>query len=259
MSANRRLFVAGLSSLGLGLMLPRGSARAESGQRVGVLCYHRFGPTVADSMTVRTSVLKAQLAWLAEHDVTVIPLRQLVDFVLGKGPQLPDRAIAITVDDGHASVHAEMLPIIVEKKLPVTLFIYPSAISNASYAMTWDQLRAMKATGLVDVQSHTYWHPNFKQEKKKQDPAQYAAFVEMQLRKPRQKLELEVGGPIDVLAWPFGIVDDELEAKAAEAGYVAAFTIDRRLVTKADRPLALPRMLMVDGEGVGGLKTFLAS
>jgi peptidoglycan/xylan/chitin deacetylase (PgdA/CDA1 family) len=259
MIADRRLVVAGLSALGLSLMVPRGPARGETGPRIGVLCYHRFGPAVVDSMTVRTSVFKAQLAWLAEHGYTVVPLRQLVDSVVGTGPPLPDRSIAITVDDGHISVHTEMLPVIIDARLPVMLFIYPSAISNAPYAMTWEQLREMKATGLVDVQSHTYWHPNFKQEKKKQDPAHYAAFVEMQLRKPRQKLEQEVGGPIDVLAWPFGIVDDELEAKAAEAGYVAAFTIDRRLVTKADRPLALPRMLMVDSEGVGGLKAFLGS
>lgn len=259
MNADRRFVVAGLSALGLGLIVPRDSARGETGPRSGVLCYHRFGPTVADSMTVRTTVFKAQVAWLAEHDYTLIPLRQLVDSVVGTGPPLPDRSIAITVDDGHISVRTELLPLIIKNRLPVTLFIYPSAISNASYAMTWDQLREMKASGLVDVQSHTYWHPNFKQEKKKQDPARYAAFVEMQLRKPRQKLEQEVGTPIDMLAWPFGIVDDELEAKAAEAGYVAAFTIERRLVTKADRPLALPRMLMVDSEGLGGLKAFLGS
>jgi len=32
---------------------------------------------------------------------------------------------------------------------------------------------------------------------------------------------------VDLLAWPFGIFDPWLMAKAAEAGYTAAFTIER--------------------------------
>ena len=36
-------------------------------------------------------------------------------------------------------------------RVPVTLFTYPSAISNARYAMTWAQLRELKATGLFDI------------------------------------------------------------------------------------------------------------
>jgi Polysaccharide deacetylase len=49
----------------------------------------------------------------------------------------------------------------------VTLFVYPSAVSNAAYALTWEQLRELQATGLVDIQSHTYWHPNFREEKRR--------------------------------------------------------------------------------------------
>jgi peptidoglycan/xylan/chitin deacetylase (PgdA/CDA1 family) len=49
----------------------------------------------------------------------------------------------ITVDDGHLSVVREMLPLVREFNVPVTLFIYPSAISNASYALTWEDLRSI--------------------------------------------------------------------------------------------------------------------
>lgn len=55
-----------------------------------------------------------------------------------------------------------MFPLLKKYQIPATLFIYPSAISNASYALTWDQLKEMKETGLIDVQSHTFWHPNFR-------------------------------------------------------------------------------------------------
>ncbi|MET5012949.1 polysaccharide deacetylase family protein, partial [Burkholderia pseudomallei] len=46
--------------------------------------------------------------------------------------------------------------------------------------------------------------------------------------------------------WPFGLYDDELTSLAAQAGYVAGFTLDARKVRRGDAPLALPRFLIVD-------------
>ena len=120
------------------------------------------------------------------------------------------------------------LPLIKQYRVPVTLFIYPSAISNshAPYAMTWEQVQELVATGLFNVQSHTYWHPNFKQEKKRLTPVEYDKIVATQLQKSKAVLEKRFGGNIDLLAWPFGIYDDQLLDSAKKAGYVAAFTID---------------------------------
>jgi hypothetical protein len=92
--------------------------------------------------------------------------------------------------------------------------------------MTWDQIRELKA--VFDPGGHTYWHPNFKKEKENLNPGDYEKFVEMQLKKSRERLEKELGVNVDMLSWPFGIYDDWLIAKAAEAGYTAAFTIERR-------------------------------
>jgi peptidoglycan/xylan/chitin deacetylase (PgdA/CDA1 family) len=136
--------------------------------------------------------------------------------------------------------------------IPVTLFIYPSAISNASYAMTWGQLKQLQQTGLFDLESHTYWHPNFKKDKKKLKPAEYQKDVDTQLSKSKAVLERRFGTKVDLLAWPFGIYDDELERAAAKAGYVAAFSIDRRNASKSENILAEPRYLMVNGDDTKG-------
>jgi len=212
---------------------------------VSILLYHRFGPTVADSMTVTTAVFESHLRYLKDHGYTVIPLSRLVDHCRGKtASPLPSKAVVLVADDGHKSVYTSMLPLIKKYRVPVTLFLYPSAISNASYAMTWDQVKDLKKTGLFDLQGHTYWHPNFKIEKKRLSSSEYDKFVDMQLRKSKEKLEKELGGTIDMLAWPFGIYDDQLVKKAAAAGYVAAFTIERRPVRPSDNIMELPRYLM---------------
>jgi peptidoglycan/xylan/chitin deacetylase (PgdA/CDA1 family) len=216
--------------------------------RIPVLVYHRFGPVVADSMTVTTRQFESHVKYLIETHYTIIPLRQLVDYHLGRRKSLPCRSIAITVDDGHKSVRTDLFPLVKKYQIPVTLFLYPSAISNASYAMTWDQLREMKAFGLFDFQGHTYWHPNFKNEKKKLGPADYEKFVEMQLKKSKEKLEKELGTKVDMLSWPFGIYDEDLIRKAAEAGYVSAFTIERHHAKASDPIMALPRYLITGAD-----------
>lgn len=231
-----------------GLLVPACSAHGASGSNVGVpvLVYHRFGPTVADSMTVTTPVFEQQLGWLSEHSYRVISLRTLVDGLRKDGASGISNAIVITVDDGHRSVYTELFPLIRKYRFPVTLFIYPSAISNAAYALTWEQIAEMTATGLVDVQSHTYWHPNFHHEKARLSPADYHAFVETQLVRSKKILAAHVGHEVNMLAWPFGIYDPDLERAARDDGYVAAFSIDRRSICPGADPMALPRYLMVD-------------
>lgn len=219
-----------------------------AGVQVPILLYHRFGPTVVDGMTVTTAVFESHLAFLRDNGYTVIPLRQLIEYYLRKGPPPPAQAVVIVADDAHKSVYTDMYPLIRKYHIPVTLFIYPSAISNASYAMTWDQLRELKKSGLFDFQSHTYWHPNFKKDKKKLPPSEYERAVEMQLRKSKERLEKELGVKVDMLAWPFGLYDEELMAKASASGYVAAFTIERHHTSASDNLMTLPRYLMINAD-----------
>lgn len=224
------------------------SALASENPAAGarVLLYHRFGPTVADSMTVTTKVFVSHLEYLQSHGHTVVPLKRLVDAFQRKGPALPSKSVALVVDDGHITVYTEMYPLVKKGKIPVTLFVYPSAISNASYAMTWDQLRELKNTGLFDIQSHGYWHPNFKKEKKRLSPSEYEKFVDFQLSKTMKTLEKKVGGKVDMIGWPFGILDDYLISRAVKAGYTAGFSIEAHPFSNSDQVMKLPRYLLTN-------------
>lgn len=121
-------------------------------------------------MTVTVSLFESHLKYLKQTSYTVIPFRELVQHCLTGEPQLPARAVVITADDGHRSVYSRMLSLVRLYAVHATLFVYPSAISNADYAMTWEQLLELKETGLFEIQSHSYWHPNFKQEKTAAEP-----------------------------------------------------------------------------------------
>ncbi len=217
-------------------------------RRVAVLAYHRFSLSADDSMTVRVATFDAQLRFLREHGYRVVPLRDIVNWVSGTGAALPPKAVALTADDGHRSVYEVLRPIALREHLPFTLFVYPSAISNAAYALTWAQLKALQDSGLFDVQSHTYWHPNFNVERAHRTPDDFRRFAQRQLVDSRRRIESELGTHVDLLAWPFGIVDDELIAMASAAGYRAAVTIAGRTVDERAAPLALPRLLITDAD-----------
>ncbi|MEA1671973.1 polysaccharide deacetylase family protein [Nitrospirillum sp. BR 11163] len=223
-------------------------APAALGQDAGapILAYHRFDPTSPGPTTITTPVFERQLDWLDAHDIKVVPLRSVVDAVRGGQWPAPGRVAAITVDDGHVSVYTQFYPIILRRHVPVTLFIYPSAISNAAYALTWEQLAEMVRSGLVDVQSHTYWHPDFRKERARRTPDDYRAFVNSQLVRSKATLEQHLGIKVDLLAWPFGIIDADLQAAAERAGYRAAFAYEGGWAAPGGPPYAIPRIPVSD-------------
>lgn len=220
---------------------------------IPILCYHNLNPVKPGSMNLTPEKFESQIKWILDNGFTIIPLKDAVAYLQGKRPSLPPKSIVITADDGWQSVYTYMQPIVKKYNIPVTLFIYPQTISSGKNAMTWDELKELQKTGLFDIQSHTYSHPNFKQEKKHLSAARYDNNVQMELVKSKQILEEKTGTKITLLAWPFGIYNSDLENQATKAGYDMAFTIDYRTASKGDRPMAVPRFMIIDAESV---KTF---
>lgn len=229
------------------------SALANTTTNIPILCYHNLNPVKPGSMNLTPEKFESQIKWLKDNGFTIIPLKEAVAYLQGKRDSLPAKSVVITADDGWESVYTYMQPIIKKYNIPVTLFIYPQTISTGKNAMTWDELKELQQTGLFDIQSHTYSHPNFKQEKRHLSAARFDVNVQMELTKSKQILEEKMGTKITLLAWPFGIYNSYLEEAAAKAGYEMAFTIDYRTANRKDRAMAQPRFMIIDAES---MKTF---
>lgn len=220
---------------------------------IAILTYHNFNPTVPGPMSVTPAKFELQLQWLKDHDYTVIPLKDLVSYLQGNNITLPKKPVVITADDGWESQYKYMYPLARKYNIPVTLFIYPSTISNGKHTLTWDQLRELQKTGMVDIEDHTYWHPNFDQEKKYLSQKEYEKLVHVNLVNSKNILEKKLGTKISYIAWPYGIYNAYLEQQAAKAGYVMAFSIDDRQASKRENDMAQPRYLISARQS---LKTF---
>ncbi len=226
------LFLAGITSTYATIHIP-------------ILVYHNFDPIKPGSMTITPNRFETQLKWMLQNGYTVIPLQTLVNYLLGKTSSIPEKSVVITVDDGRKSVDSYLLPIVQKYKIPVTLFIFPQVISHAPYALTWEDLQSLQKTGLFTIEDHTYWHPNFKQEKKHLSASAYAKLVHTQLVTSRTVLEKKLNINITLLAWPFGIYDTALEKDAKNAGYLMAFSIKARPANRLEPLMAMPRYMIV--------------
>jgi peptidoglycan/xylan/chitin deacetylase (PgdA/CDA1 family) len=221
------------------------SAVPAEGPGAPILLYHRFGETPAASTTVTDATFEEQLTWLSTHGYTVARLADVVAALRGGAPLAP-QTVAITVDDGRRSQYTEMFPIILRRRVPVTLFVYTDAISVEPDALTWGQIDEMRKSGLVEVQSHTCSHPQFARERERRGAMDYEAFVARELGQSKARLEERLKAPIAYLAWPYGVFDPQLEQAAAKAGYAAAFVVGGRIARPSDDPFALPRMAVLD-------------
>ena len=80
----------------------------------------------------------------------------------------------------------------------------------------------------------------------------------MQFKKSKEKLEKELHVKVDMLAWPFGIYDDELIHQAVKAGYAAGLTMERHHANPSDKIMALPRYLITDADSGRSFERILA-
>ncbi len=233
------------------------TASAANKVNIPILCYHNLNPVKPGSMNLTPARLEAQIKYLKDNGFSIIPLTEAVAYLQGKRDTLPPKPVVITADDGWQSVYTYMYPLVRKYNIPVTLFIYPQTISEGKNAMTWAELKELQETKLFDIQGHTYWHPNFKQEKRRMSAAAYDQFVRKQLAGSKEVLEEKLGTKVTLLAWPFGIYNDYLEKQAADAGYDMAFTIDALPANKSFRAMAEPRYMIIDAISMKGFQNIV--
>jgi peptidoglycan/xylan/chitin deacetylase (PgdA/CDA1 family) len=109
--------------------------------RALVLVYHRVGERGVDPwhLTVEPEIFAGQMATLA-HSWSPLSLAELVEGLERR--RLPERAVAVTFDDGYADNLEVAAPILVEHGIPATLFVAPGLI-DAGGTPWWDELASL--------------------------------------------------------------------------------------------------------------------
>lgn len=192
--------------------------------RVPILTYHSIRPyylhetASVKEFDIPPDLFEQQLDYLIQQGYTTISFRDLIDhFNMGK--QLPKKPIILTLDDGWENQYEYALPILQKKKLIATFFIFTNAIGRKHY-MSWDQINMLDAKGMT-IGSHTKFHPYlFKM-------TDHAALWK-EIAESKDIIESHINKPVYVLAYPFGLYNDQNVAVVKEAGYEAARGEDKQ-------------------------------
>jgi peptidoglycan/xylan/chitin deacetylase (PgdA/CDA1 family) len=128
----------------------------------------------------------------------------------------PSRAVAITFDDGYRDNLTVALPLLEKFGLPMTLFVAAGFVGREGY-LSEDELREISKHPLVTIGAHGLWHRHFTQ--------LGAAEARVELVESRRLLESICGLKVDLMAWPYGECNPEMEDLSRECGYRAAWSV----------------------------------
>jgi peptidoglycan/xylan/chitin deacetylase (PgdA/CDA1 family) len=218
-------------------------------RRLTVVGWHRIGQA-DDGLTTTMDDFRRHLDVLTEWGATVLPLDE-AHRLLAVG-RLPERAVALTFDDGYASVLEQAWPELRARGLPATLFAVSGYLPPGS-RFPWDaahppsadlvrlatagELRAAAAEGL-DVGSHTVTHRWL--------PALTTAEVADEVTRSRGDLEDLLGRQVRSFAYPMGGWNPAIRDQVARAGYRTAITCERGRNGRRQHPAALRRAFACD-------------
>ena len=224
------------------------------------LCYH----DIADQVTTATQevISSAQLVqhfdWLRANGYRVVSIDDLLAAQSGLRP-LPDKAVLLTFDDGYASFYSRAFPLLKAFGFPAVLalegswldappdaeVVYDNHQVARSRFMSWQQLREIQDSGLVEMASHSYdLHHGIvanpqgnlepaltsrrydAQSGRYEDDTAFLARIRDDLARNSRLIEEHLGVRPRVMVWPFGRFNQPAVAIAAELGMPLALTLE---------------------------------
>lgn len=176
-----------------------------------VLVYHSISsppePMPGD-IDISPARFEQQLEWLARTK-RVVRLDETLNHA-------PTRAIAITFDDGYRDNLTVALPLLEKFNLPMTLFVVAGFVDSDGY-LSEEELQEIANHPLITIGSHGLWHRHFN--RITFDEARF------ELTESKHLLEDTIGTHVDLMAWPYGECNVELERLVGECGYRAAWSV----------------------------------
>ncbi|MBK5912167.1 hypothetical protein CCR85_11775 [Rhodothalassium salexigens] len=224
---------------------PPAAHAVEDVRSAVVLMYHRFGEQDLPSTNIKLDQFRAHLAVIEERGQPVLPLAEMMARIEA-GETLPDRSLAITVDDAYRSFMTEAWPLLKARGYPVTLFVSTDPVDegHARY-LSWDEIRQLRDEG-VTIGHHGAAHLNMV------DAGVEASRAD--LRRATARFEAELGERPDLFAYPYGefslAIRDMIEAE----GFKAAMAQHSGGIHTGDDVYTIPRFAL--NERYGGADRF---
>ena len=146
----------------------------------------------------------------------------------------------ITFDDGYEDVYHKAFPVLQKLGRRATVFLITGSIGKmrtdsrgtTRQVLSWEQIKAMHASGLVSFQPHTVTHPKL--------PLLATEDIEREILDSKKIIESQLGVRCEVFAYPYGRYDDRVLALVRKH-FKQAMTVRPGFVSPLSDPHLLPR------------------
>lgn len=221
-----------------------GSAGAESAEPSSpsavVLLYHRFGEETYPSTNTTREQLSAHIEELSNGPFVIMPLSDVASALKADLP-IPERTIAITIDDAYASVFNTARPLFKKHRIPYAVFVATDPVDGGAPGyMTWDQLRILRDEG-VTIGHHTANHLRMIDASEDE--------IKSAISRASARFEAELGFVPTLFAYPYGDFGLRERALVVDAGFDAAFGQFSSVAGAQGDQFALPRFALNEQYG----------
>ncbi len=235
-----KLIFLGLLSVCLSL----GAQATANNSSAVVLMYHHFGEDRYPSTNIRLEQFDQQIKYLQDNHFQVLPLNEIIN-TLKSGQALPDKTIAITIDDAYRSIYSEAYPRLKKLGWPFTVFVSTDYIDKEySNYMTWEQMREMQAHG-ASYGNHSSSHDYLVRRHENESEADWQQRMLDDIKHAQQRLEKELSTTLKVIAYPYGEYDLALASIIHDLGLTGMGQHSGAISTNSDFRF-LPRFPMAE-------------
>ncbi len=231
---------------------------ADGYQVVPILCYHQFGAgnRARNRLEVSQNAFEQQMQYLRDNGYAVVTLADMEKFLSGE-KALPEKAVVITIDDGYRSAYEIAFPILKKHGFPATIYVYSDFVGTGT-ALTWDQMKEMKDSGLIDVQSHSKSHASVAVQPTETTGAAYRERVAREVTVPEGLISSKLGAPVRHFAYPFGDISPVALGLLHDRGYATAATVQRGGNPSFADPLLLRRDMVYATDTLEDFQKYVA-
>ncbi len=196
---------------------------------VPILLYHHISP----DREITSQAFEMQMRHLLDQGYECLSMSDLVKVTRGE-KAVTRPSFVLTFDDGYADNAEHAFPIIKKLSLKATIYLVTECIGKEGF-LTWEQIKDMKASGLVTFGSHTETHRHFIRRESYQN-------IQDELSKSKSAIESQLGAPCDHLAWPWGDYETEWLPLVKNLGYTSTVTTLAGANTEGSDPFELRRI-----------------
>ena len=215
------------------------TAITDASEHGVILLYHHVDSDTPPSTSISPDNFRAHLDYLRDNDFTVVGLPEMIEALQSQAP-LPEKAVAISFDDGYISIYETAFPMLREYDYPFTLFVSTGPIdANQPNYMSWDQIREMSDAG-VTIANHMVEHPYMLDRVDDESDSQWLERMRAELLAAEETISTETGQEHRLLAYPYGEFNQELKAMLSDEGFIGLAQNSGAVGYHSDF-LALPR------------------